>query len=513
MAKKVRERKGTFAAARLSVALAYVLPRSRKQYITYGLFACLALILFVFFNFFAQHRSFLSNGPLASAHANFSQNCAACHEPGLGVAEMKCTDCHERFGDGPGVFSFETHYLYRSTDYNQVAIVPEEKPCASCHMEHRGRTANLKAVGNHRCSDCHTFATLNEHPNWASAAHGDKESAALKFPHIIHARELMEKQGLKKPEQTCLFCHNPEPDGKNFKPLSFDDHCDACHLNNTSKTPPLPIREGDGVGVESLETLAAHGGPGSHWSQYANPKEYKKRGRNLSKGPLHHADPWVMENLRMIRQHLYQNAGLSDLLRTTSDVLPRHTTALYQEAIATLEHYALGLRSRPEPAIQADLARIGKILDELRARLRNPYAPLDETRFLLDLEPRQDLNETEAVLWQELAQDLTEPCLQCHKLEAATIVRVQADQRSQYRAEFNHRAHILQRGCLDCHSAIPFGSEAESNDQDSAEILNLPSINTCRECHGAQGVSEDCITCHAFHPDMQRRGHLTFKMD
>jgi len=55
----------------------------------------------------------------------------------------------------------------------------------------------------------------------------------------------------------------------------------------------------------------------------------------------------------------------------------------------------------------------------------------------------------------ELVSALTTPCRQCHVVERATIGRGEADPRTLRNAEFNHRVHTLQRGCLDCYSEIP----------------------------------------------------------
>jgi hypothetical protein len=48
--------------------------------------------------------------------------------------------------------------------------------------------------------------------------------------------------------------------------------------------------------------------------------------------------------------------------------------------------------------------------------------------------------------------------------------------------------------CIDCHNA-PNAS--------SSEVLLLPDIDNCRQCHGGEHatnlVPTTCIDCHAFH--------------
>jgi uncharacterized membrane protein len=114
---------------------------------------------------------------------------------------------------------------------------------------------------------------------------------------------------------------------------------------------------------------------------------------------------------------------------------------------------------------------------------------------------------------EALVDDLTQPCRQCHQVRDATLVRVQKDQRVLHRAEFDHRAHILQLRCLDCHTEIPIAAalaSAEGVDlsRDVAATQNLPGIESCRDCHRPGLVSNRCVTCHAFHPDRQRRADL-----
>jgi hypothetical protein len=333
-------------------------------------------------------------------------------------------------------------------------------------------------------------------------------------------REIMKKKNLEDMERACLYCHNASDDGKHFQPISFDDHCDACHLTSSSKTPRLAIRSGDDPnGVETMEQMRARPSPGTLWAAFANPAEYRVSGKTLIKSPLHHADPWVLENLRQLRAKLYEDTEMADLLRASADIPADRQRELYQEALASLETAAIGLRSRPERNVQEELTRIETNIAEIRRQLRDPYAPLDETRFQLALEqPNESLGEQEKADINQAVADLTEACRQCHAVDRATIGRVRKDLRRLNRAEFNHRDHILQARCLDCHSAIPFAEYVPTETKvppavDAAAIINLPSMATCRQCHEHTLASERCITCHEFHPNKNRRSHLLLYLD
>ena len=522
MAKKKKGKKGTFGSLGLPVSKQYVIPISRGKMVMAGLLALMLLVGFAAVNFFFQRGGFLSNGPMSSQHAGFAGDCATCHTAFGSVTDEKCAACHEVFGDELGVYSYASHYLYRSNDFQRVVPQDHEQPCSACHPEHEGRLGDRTRVEDQRCESCHAYAPFaKNHPQMAFVTQqGGVETETLKFPHIHHVRELMEREAFSKIEEACLFCHQPERDGKHFKPLSFDAHCDSCHLTATTTTPRLAIASQPGqVGVQTLEAIKTRGGPGTSWTNFANSAEFKKSGNRLvSKTPVHHRDPWIMDNLRRLRGLLYDNAGLVDLLRSTADVPPEDVAVLYQEAIDSLEETATGLRSNADPTVQTELAKIAEAIKALRVRLSNPYTSLDETKFLLDLAPDPSLEEDLRVALEEVVTDLTQPCSECHFVENATIVRVQKDQRALKRAEFNHRAHVLTHKCLDCHTEIPFtqylaSQSAEERDFDGAAIINLPKIEKCSECHQPDLASDRCITCHEFHPHKNRQSKFIFSGD
>ena len=102
---------------------------------------------------------------------------------------------------------------------------------------------------------------------------------------------------------------------------------------------------------------------------------------------------------------------------------------------------------------------------------------------------------------------------------------MQSSQSVLERARFNHRPHVLQSGCLDCHREIeveehlldPDALKAELDDQaykelgkTEAAVQNLPHIEVCADCHNPSRVSNHCVTCHDFHADKQR--HIAASM-
>ena len=517
MAKKRSGRKGTFGDLGLPVSGAYPSPPPRRALVVLGLVAVLVLAAVLAWDQLAGRQGLISGGPLSSSHAVFTDDCGRCHDPALRqVTDDRCATCHEKFGDDLGIYTFARHYVYRSDDFRRVVPQEHEVACAACHPEHRGRDASIADVANGACRDCHFDSFADDHPEFDFAAEPTADSAALRFAHVHHVREVMKDQQLEDPERACLLCHNARQDGRGFEPLDFDRHCDACHLSASVASPGLPVLDGEagGVGVATLEGLAESGGPGLRWVYFSNPAEFRRRGSLGVKSPIHHRDPWLMENLRRLRRQLYPDAGLADLLRASADAPAGEVRSLYREAVATLEEQALGLRGRPEPEIQRELERIETLVETVKRRIDEPFESLDETGFLLAFEQRDpSLAADRVAAIESLAADLTEPCRGCHAVENATIVRVDRDQRELRRAEFDHRSHIVQRRCLDCHDVIPVrdflaGAEKPPPEQDHAGIHNLPTVDGCRACHDPRQASDRCVTCHLFHPDKGRRAEL-----
>ncbi len=513
------KRKGFFSRLRLPVAKEYVYPSPRTgMFLVGGVGALLVLGLFSA-NAFLQQGALVSNGPLSSNHASFGGDCQACHTPFQAVTDAKCSVCHEKYGDEVGVHTFASHYLYRSGDFTRVVPQPDEPECFACHSEHVGRDAPITQVADALCLQCHAFGSFNEdHPEFDAVA-DSLEDPNLKFPHTLHVSEVSDREDLVDLEQACLYCHNADDEGRNFQPISFEQHCDACHLTTSVATPWLPVASGEAAGVLTLESLRAGGRPGSLWTYYTNPGEFQDRAGTVRKTPVYHQDRWVIENLRRLRRLLYPSTGLADLLQASGDVDERDAGKLYAEALATLRGYAEELRASPDRGVQRELAQVEELLAEVERRLRDPYAPLDETKFAVSRAGRDtSLTADEVRAFERVAGQLTQPCRQCHVVENATIVRAKADQRTLTRAEFDHSAHITTTRCLDCHNAIPIrqfhaADAVPPPERDRAEIQNLPSIETCFTCHDDGKAANTCVTCHLFHPDKSQHSNLLLYLE
>ncbi len=519
--KRTDREKGQFSGAGLRVAKAYVMPR-KWRLAQYGCYAVLAIVAYVIVdNVFLKSR-FVSGGPLSSAHARIETSCMKCHTPAKGVADQKCSICHEKTGDALGVYSAAAHSVYRSGDAKRAALMVEKhhgsvQSCADCHTEHRGREAQITRMSDQECLGCHDYGSFNrKHPEFQFVRDRIPDSETLHFTHRRHLAEVMRLTQEPNAEQACIYCHVAEPDGKHFRPIDFEVHCAQCHLTPGIKTDLLPVRQAadpTAPGVETLEMIRARGGPGTTWAYYSSPSEFTQRGDKVKKSPIYHEDPWILENLRQIRRRIYPNAGLADLVKFgANEGVP--STQLYREAIQTLDGYAMGLRGRPEPEIVTELQWIDSLLTVARRKVRSANNDLgSDPAFSVAASGVPAAGAARQAALDTLAAHLALKCTECHQLVDGALLRVTPDQRTLRRTEFDHAAHIVDRRCLACHTSIPMTDEMLAGKEfdpamDTASIQNIPGIQNCRECHKPDEASNRCTTCHLYHPNETQRGNL-----
>ena len=517
MVEKKGPAKGFFAKIGLPVTKSYIYPIGRNRLLAAGALIGLVGTLVLAADLVFRTGGLVSSGPLSSSHASFEGDCASCHTHFEPMNDEKCSVCHEAYDADVGDYSFDAHYVYRSEDLTRAFGRDGELPCFGCHSEHRGRDANMAAVADARCQRCHDIGSFREHPPFEFAARSRPDNAGIVFTHVRHVKRIMERDELVSVEKACLQCHEPRHDGKNFQPIDFDAQCSACHLGRGSESAELPVsgpgpiaQEARGgirleLGVETLQAIRSRQGPGERWALYESPREFRAGGGRIAKTRLVHEDPWILHNLNRARSAIYPSLGLAALIKASPEIPARESRVLYQEALETLREYSEGLRGASDRGIVRELERIDRMLEEVEDKLDDRDTPLDGTEFLLaEIEdPKLSAEQIDEILG--FAEDVAQPCLQCHRLRKGAIARVQKDQRVLDRAEFDHRPHILQRRCWDCHASIPFLDHLDDPDRleserDQAAIQNLPTLVACQQCHTPELVTSRCSSCHAFHP-------------
>jgi hypothetical protein len=270
--------------------------------------------------------------------------------------------------------------------------------------------------------------------------------------------------------------------------------------------------------VETLETIRKRLGPGTRWSFYINPNEFLKFGSRIKKAPVYHEDPWIMENLKQIRNSIFVGQGLDAILNTVPNPQDPEVQSRNKKIIDALREYADQLRGRPEQEIQQDLLIIDSLISMAERNLKRELRLLS-SKPMNEITPQFNPNLTQNQIdgFLQVASDLTSAgnklCQECHIVANAGLVSFDGYQKSLVRAEFDHRTHILERQCLDCHNIIPI-TTAMNPDTAAAKALdisathNLPGIENCRECHSKSKTANTCVTCHQFHPNKEHRGNL-----
>lgn len=101
-------------------------------------------------------------GELTQAHDMFATDCTKCHDAGadkalggllLPASDAKCLECHDSQATAHARNQVE-RFLGASVPGHEGVMLSAN--CAACHVEHRGRHANLSEVSDNLCVSCHS---------------------------------------------------------------------------------------------------------------------------------------------------------------------------------------------------------------------------------------------------------------------------------------------------------------------------------------------------------------------
>lgn len=443
----------------------------------------LGLPIFWFVEYGLRGDNRYTPGLLATPHATWEASCQACHVDatplggktwlaaigavarGGHAADSQCQTCHS----GP------PHH----------AKLKDEPGCASCHVEHLGRQADLKRVANDQCTHCHrdlgrhvqpetqsafdnVTSFTHDHPEFRLWRKKLSDPGNVAFNHRLHMtpglrtdpasavpftlqqvtpawreryRRLDDKDTAPV-RLACASCHRTDHDsvlkaneaqagmtltelrgdGKAMLPIVFEKHCQGCH--------PLTVE------------------------------------RKVADDPR--------SGLLAVR-HRLQPAEMRD------DLLAHYTRQFLQGTNLDLLKRPL----RPLPG-------------------KNPLSQ-EEKRTALD-QIHDRVAQAENVLYGPGT------CGQCHgPLDAKkTIPPANLPTHWLPHAVFDHTAHRAL-DCRECHAdASPTaldGSMNKNASEKKSDVL-LPGIGTCQKCHAPisrthdahrGGARYDCVECHRYH--------------
>jgi hypothetical protein len=146
----------------------------------------------------AQDDFFRSSpGDLSKSHAEIDgqQNCNECHDGGKATNDRKCLDCHDHNDLKARIDAREGFHAS-----NKV----RGKKCEKCHLEHKGRSFDLRG--------------------WPSITGGEK-----KFDHRLTGWPLVQKHA----RLDCADCHKNKNKQGLRTYLGEDEFCGDCHKEDT----------------------------------------------------------------------------------------------------------------------------------------------------------------------------------------------------------------------------------------------------------------------------------------
>ena len=240
---------------------------------------------------------FVTPGELSHSHSAADSRCADCHTPGEGLAidwlhamdmksaapdSGKCVNCHP-MGEQPlnphslplellsgirkRVLAAEpvpAREVPTGLKLAALGFVPNEIRegpirCAACHVEHKGKEHDLKALSNTQCQVCHSvqFSSF-EHGHPGFGGYPFERATRIVFDHERHLKQhFKEAAMLASAPADCLSCHVLDERGATVVTRGYEQSCAACHSKDFAGTdesaPGIAFLRVPLVDVEGLE--------------------------------------------------------------------------------------------------------------------------------------------------------------------------------------------------------------------------------------------------------------------
>lgn len=337
-------------------------------------------------------RGAFSPGALSPRHAAYDARCEQCHlARGGGAVDVRCQRCHDPASGGR--LSLQAHVYFGSLDARRAAAAGE-LACARCHVEHRGGEVGLTRVDEVQCVRCHAdprrvsrpLRRFEQHPEFAVLARGARESAGLIYSHLTHVTRgkgkkagyllldpELRRRGVDAPEKACTECHLREAGDADFDPLDFGAHCLACHrdalkMNPVSADLVVPVEDLDERVVEA-------------WA--AGRADFERQGPLVLKPRVHHADEWILFNLRKLQRELDPQGYAARRRGLREQVAQLERRLVLAQPLAAEDAAALAARTQ---ALEAELAQIdARLAAQAKAQPPHEQHRLDEVAALAAL--------------------------------------------------------------------------------------------------------------------------------
>lgn len=404
-------------------------------------------------------ETFFNAGKISSAHANFGNNCAQCHDRNVASGKFSAV-LRERFRHGTTTEAIDRkcETCHEKHSFHEANVV-QDRSCSACHQEHRG-LANLRLIASSQCAACHgnsptmsasaekgmpiprdsfhrhphppqqvvfelprppqgftgTFASFFEgHPEFQLKRETARDPDVLRFNHQRHfASDIPPVNGQRL---DCHYCHQPQSDGRFMQRITFANNCQACHsLQFDWRNPEMRIPHGN---VDLVRTFLR-----------SLPAQYADYGRLKKRIPEREVAGFVAQQIKQLRDQFHSGDELERAVFFTKD----------------------------------------------------PY------------KPQQAMGAA--------ARGNFTGCAFCHEAKpaangVAAITKPILIDRWMTRSNFNHAKHQIDPAtqkaldCNFCHNA--------NQSRETSDVL-MPAKASCSSCHSPQGkVVSECITCHNYH--------------
>lgn len=491
-----------------------------------------------------------SPGPVAAPHAKWENNCEACHVPfspiktstWLTTAETrrevdaKCESCHR----GPA--------------HHPLQVAAEVGSCASCHVDHQGRSNDLARVSDQTCTACHAnisahriaaagvapaqnttpitrfdnehhpaFASLASDPGRLKFSHGRHMRAGLTFgPTANAAADAATSPATRGTAQVWTYGMLSEADRLRYTPAGGQEtdpiqlSCSSCHEFGNTLAP------GD---TRLVSGRLAASAPGA----YSLPVEFERHCAACHVLPYEGADVASGQPVPA-GQPATTDARANDIRTSDTRASDTRTAAKRPDATPAVVPHGLDaeqLRRFLESAfVEQATANDTRVLE----RLLVPQAPLPAVPAAAAVDPTVRVAIIDRVATAQ--KFVRGTCEKCHEIEAAAVAadrgllgpvatldggwfRVPPTKVPQIwfaKAKFDHQPH-RSYDCRTCHAAaypddvatgLPAGSPLDNG------LVMIAGRESCTECHAPSrydpatkttvgGVRFDCVECHGYH--------------
>ncbi len=387
-------------------------------------------------------------GPVIFAHQNIEQKCEACHNTAfVRVQDDQCLACHKMVGNHVGK-EFHTATMFDKTR------------CASCHSDHKGRKPTQKD-SDQFCIDCHQ----NIHDRAPTSKTQPVSDFAKNHPAFR----------LTLPDVTAT----PGPDGKvaNQRVRMASGGADKADAKNAPREVSNLIFPHDvhldAKGIRSPD-----------------------KGRVVMECANCHKNDVSKQTFEPVNMEKHcQSCHKLEFEPAVTDRQVPHGKAREAKRVVSEFYAYLALNGTRDSFTKAfGIDNVG-----LLRRAGSPETT--RAQVLAMAQGKAD----------RVAEELFEirTCKTCHAVTRQekddgpdwAVVKVASNAALAGelhawlpQARFEHKSHA-QAPCADCHDVKKSKSSAD---------VAMPSIDTCRNCHGGKEAAEkkinsNCLSCHGFH--------------